>query len=108
LTGRLEALEREHPAAFAGVAMIVLCDDPTFTAASFNNFVWVTFTRSNPAQDVHGLHAFTKARHWGCRGPLLIDARIKRHMAPPLEEDAKTFERAERHFKKGAPLERWG
>lgn len=108
LIGRLEAFEREHPTAFAGVAMIVLCDDPTFTAASFNNFVWVTFTRSNPAQDVHGLHAFTKARHWGCRGPLLIDARIKRHMAPPLEEDARTIERAERHFRKGAPLERWG
>jgi 4-hydroxy-3-polyprenylbenzoate decarboxylase len=108
LIERLEAFEREYKNAFAGVAIIVLCDDPEFTAASFNNFLWITFTRSNPAQDVHGLHAFTKARHWGCSGPLLIDARLKRHMAPPLEEDQKTRERAERHFRKGAPLAPWG
>jgi len=26
-------------------------------------------------------------RHWGCRGPLVIDARLKPHHAPPVEED---------------------
>ena len=27
-------------------------------------------------------------KHWGCHGPLVIDARLKPHMAPPLEPDA--------------------
>lgn len=104
----LEEFEKTHPQAFQGVAWIVLCDDPAFTAASFANFAWVTFTRSNPAQDVHGLHAFTKSRHWGCNGPLLLDARLKQHMPPPLEEDPETKRRADRHFQKGGALERWG
>ncbi|RYF93237.1 MAG: UbiD family decarboxylase, partial [Chitinophagaceae bacterium] len=36
---------------YAGIRLIVLCDDHQFLAASLNNFLWVTFTRSNPAAD---------------------------------------------------------
>ncbi|HTD41490.1 MAG TPA: UbiD family decarboxylase, partial [Mucilaginibacter sp.] len=32
-----------------GLPMMVLCDDAEFTAQNINNFVWVTFTRSNPS-----------------------------------------------------------
>jgi 4-hydroxy-3-polyprenylbenzoate decarboxylase len=67
--------------------MIVLCDDATFTAATVNNFVWVTFTRANPSHDVYGVQTFIEYKHWGCRGPLVIDARIKPHHAPILEVD---------------------
>jgi 4-hydroxy-3-polyprenylbenzoate decarboxylase len=70
-----------------GVALIVLCDDAGFTAANLNNFLWVTFTRSNPSHDIHGVGQFTEHKHWGCRGPLIIDARIKPHHAPPLVPD---------------------
>jgi len=31
--------------------------------------------------------SFTQQRPWGCRGSLVIDARIKPHHAPPLIED---------------------
>jgi len=70
-----------------GIALIVLCNDAIFTAASINNFVWVTFTRSNPASDIHGIGAFVKDKHWGCTGPLVIDARKKPHHAPELIKD---------------------
>lgn len=70
-----------------GIALIVLCDDAAFTAESINNFVWVTFTRSNPASDIHGIGEFTVNKHWGCTGPLIIDARKKPHHAPELIKD---------------------
>lgn len=80
-----------------GIALIVICDDSKFTAATINNFVWVTFTRSNPATDINGIGAFIKDKHWGCTGPLIIDARKKPHHAPELimdkdvEENIKRF-----------------
>jgi 4-hydroxy-3-polyprenylbenzoate decarboxylase len=67
--------------------LIVLCDDSEFTAKTLNNFLWITFTRSNPAADVSGVGSFVSDKHWGCFGPLIIDARIKPHHAPPLIED---------------------
>ncbi len=68
--------------------LITLVDDAAFTAAHLNNWLWVTFTRSNPAIDLQGIDSETIDKHWGCRGPLVIDARIKPHHAPPLIEDA--------------------
>lgn len=85
-----------HFSAGAGVnqfPLIVLVDDSDFTARHLNNLLWVTFTRSNPAADVHGIDAFTVQKHWGCRGALVIDARLKPHHAPPLEEDAEVSKR---------------
>ncbi len=67
--------------------LIVVCDDASFLSAHINNFVWVTFTRSNPSHDLYGVGAFTEFKHWGCQGPLIIDARIKPHHAPLLMPD---------------------
>ncbi len=75
--------------------LIVLVDDAEFTARTLNNFVWVTFTRSNPAADIAGIGAFTWQKHWGCRGSLVIDARIKPHHAPPLVEDPEVTKRVD-------------
>jgi len=80
---------------FAGFPLIVLCDDAAFTADSIDNFVWVTFTRSNPATDTDGIGAMLRHRHWGCRGPLVIDARMKPHHAPPLEPDPSVTRRVD-------------
>jgi 4-hydroxy-3-polyprenylbenzoate decarboxylase len=68
--------------------LIVIVDDSDFTAKTLNNFLWVVFTRSNPAVDIDGVDSFQQNKHWGCRGPLVIDARIKLHHAPPLIEDS--------------------
>ncbi|MEL6843441.1 MAG: UbiD family decarboxylase, partial [Bacteroidota bacterium] len=70
-----------------GIAMIVLVDDSAFAAKTLNNFLWITFTRSNPSHDIYGSGSFTEHKHWGCTGPLIIDARIKPHHAPPLIEN---------------------
>ncbi|MDH3981465.1 MAG: UbiD family decarboxylase [Kiritimatiellaceae bacterium] len=80
--------------------LIVLCDEPEFLAADFNNFLWVTFTRSNPSHDIHGIGADTKFRHWGCTGPLIIDARLKPHHAPPLIENPEVTAKVDRMFAK--------
>lgn len=71
----------------SGIAMIVLCDDSEFTATNINNLVWVTFTRSNPAADIYGIRSTTYHKHWGCEGPVIIDARKKPHHAPELIKD---------------------
>ncbi|MCK6638763.1 MAG: UbiD family decarboxylase [Bacteroidia bacterium] len=87
-----------------GIAMITVCDNSEFTAANIDNWVWVTFTRNNPAHDVYGVNEFTENKHWGCRGPLLLDSRIKPHHAPALELNAEVENRIERFFVKSASL----
>ena len=87
--------------------LVVVCDDPAFAAASLENFLWTAFTRSNPAADVHGAGATVRQKHWGCRGPLVIDARIKPHHAPALVEDPTVTARVDRLAAAGGPLSRW-
>lgn len=87
--------------------LIVLCDDPDFTAATLNNFLWVTFTRSNPSHDVYGIDSAMEFKHWGCKGALIIDARIKPHHAPPLVEDPAVTKRVDALGVKGGILEGW-
>jgi 4-hydroxy-3-polyprenylbenzoate decarboxylase len=84
--------------------LLVLCDDSSFTAASLANFLWVTFTRSNPSHDIYGVNSFVEHKHWGCRGPLIIDARIKKHHAPVLKEDPGIEKRVDDFGAKGKSL----
>ncbi len=81
LTNQLERQDLKN------IPLMVVADDSEFTARSLNNFLWVTFTRSNPSHDIYGAVSFVENKHWGCRGPLVIDARMKPHHAPPLVED---------------------
>ncbi len=82
------------------IALIVLTDDSRFTAATLNNFLWVTFTRANPSHDTYGVGAFIEHKHWGCRGPLVIDARKKPYHAPELEPDPDVQQRVRRLLEK--------
>lgn len=84
--------------------LIVLCDDANFTAANINNLVWVTFTRSNPAADIDGVNDFTINKHWGCNGPIIIDARKKPHHAPELIKDETVTHQINRFWEKGGAL----
>lgn len=78
-----------------GFPLIVVTDDSDFVSRTLNNFLWVTFTRSNPAADIYGIGSFHNCRHWGCAGPLVIDARIKPNHAPPLVDDPDVEKRVE-------------
>ena len=82
----------------------MVVDDAEFAARTLDNFLWVTFTRSNPAADVYGIEAFIEHKHWGCRGSLVIDARIKPHHAPPLVEDPAVTRRVDALAAAGGPL----
>jgi len=87
-----------------GVMLVVLTDDANFIEQNLNNFLWVTFTRSNPANDIYGVDAFTEHKHWGCNGPLIIDARKKPHHAPALIKDKEVEKRVDKLFEKGGSL----
>ena len=84
--------------------LVVLVDDSEFVARDLTNFLWTTFTRSNPAVDIDGIGAFTEDKHWGCRGSLLIDARLKPHHAPPLVENSEITRRVDQLAALGGPL----
>jgi 4-hydroxy-3-polyprenylbenzoate decarboxylase len=85
----------------------LLVDDPQFTARNLNNWLWVAFTRSNPATDVHGLSSSIVDKHWGCDGPLVIDCRRKPHHAPPLLEDPQVTAKVDALAARGGPLARY-
>ena len=97
------ALRRDDP--INRFPLVVIVDDSEFTAASLGNFLWVTFTRSNPAADIYGIGQFIEQKHWGCRGSLVIDARRKPHHAPPLVEDPAISRRVDALAAAGGPLD---
>jgi 4-hydroxy-3-polyprenylbenzoate decarboxylase len=86
-------LDVDHP--INRFRLVVVVDDSQFVSESLNNFLWAVFTRSNPADDIYGIDEFTSDKHWGCRGSLIIDARIKPHHAPVLEEDPEISRRVD-------------
>jgi 4-hydroxy-3-polyprenylbenzoate decarboxylase len=93
--------------AICRLPLVVLVDDSDFCARNLDNFLWVVFTRSNPATDIAGIAATTVHKHWGCAGALVIDARRKAHHAPPLVEDPAVTARVDALFAKGGPLAGW-
>jgi 4-hydroxy-3-polyprenylbenzoate decarboxylase len=76
--------------------LIIIADDSDFVAKTLNNFLWITFTRCNPSHDIYGIESFTQFKHWGCKGPLVIDARIKPHHAPELLKNESVEKRVDR------------
>lgn len=78
-----------------GVALLVLTEDAAWMANEMNNFLWATFTRANPSHDIDGIDAFVSNKHWGCKGPLIIDATIKKHHAPPVVKDPDVEKRVD-------------
>ena len=77
-----------------GVALITLVDDAEFVAQDISNWLWITFTRSNPAEDISGLNEKIEQKHWSCDIPI-IDARVKPHHAPQLEMPDQVVRKAQ-------------
>jgi len=72
-----------------GVAMIIITEDAIWMAAEFTNFIWAAFTRTNPSKDIEGVDSYISNKHWGCKGPLIFDATIKKHHAPAVVKDTE-------------------
>jgi UbiD family decarboxylase len=65
-----------HPA-FAGWPLVVLSDDAERATRSEMNFLWTTFTRFEPAADIHASGVRVVRNHLAYQGAVLIDARMK-------------------------------
>ena len=64
-----------------------------------SDFLWLTFTRSDPAQDIYGLDESVSCKHWACKAPLIIDARVKPHHQKQLTIPAEITARAKQILK---------
>jgi 4-hydroxy-3-polyprenylbenzoate decarboxylase len=106
---KLSSWITENKSEFVGIVQIVIYDDFVFEAdpKNLNDYVWITYTRSNPSHDIYGVDELTENKHWGCKGPMIFDARKKPHHAPELKILPETKKSIERFFGKGASLEKW-
>lgn len=83
VTGPRFADDREAPAriaahpAFAGWPLVVLSDEAERATRSAMNFLWTTFTRFEPAADIHAASTRVVRNHIAYSGPICIDARMK-------------------------------
>jgi len=76
--------------AFAPWPLLVLTDEPRRAAASPMNFLWTTFTRFEPAADIHAAGKTIVRNHVSFRAPVLIDARRKPGFPDELHADSIT------------------
>jgi UbiD family decarboxylase len=96
--GRLAA----HPA-FRGWPLLVLTDEPARAAASPANFLWTTFTRFEPAADVHAAATRVVRHHVVHEPPVLIDARRKPDFPREVACDAETASLVSRRWREYFP-----
>lgn len=94
---------------FEGIVQIVVCDDFTFGSGEqlLRDYLWLTYTRSNPSHDIYGINESIDNKHWGCDLLMLVDARKKPHHAPELVQDPEVLQNIQRFFAPGASLEAW-
>jgi 4-hydroxy-3-polyprenylbenzoate decarboxylase len=83
---------------------MILTEDSNWMSTHLHNFLWATFTRSQPAKDVYGVNTEVVDKHWQCQAPLIIDARIKPHHAPVLESDPEVSRKVDSLFAKNGAL----
>jgi 4-hydroxybenzoate decarboxylase subunit C len=91
-----------HPA-FAGWPLLVLTDEPRRAAASAINFLWTTFTRFEPAADIHAAGVEVLRHHLSYKAPILIDARLKPGFPKELFADDETAATVSRRWKEYFP-----
>ncbi|MFN8090750.1 MAG: UbiD family decarboxylase [Vicinamibacteria bacterium] len=91
-----------HPA-FRGWPLLVLTDEPRRAAASAMNFLWTTFTRFEPAADVHAAATRVVRHHVVHEPPVLIDARRKPGFPDEVSCDPDTAALVTRRWKEYFP-----
>jgi hypothetical protein len=91
-----------HPA-FAEWPLLVLTDEPRRAAASAINFLWTTFTRFEPAADVHAARLVVARNHVSYQPPIAIDARLKPGFPAELSCDPETAAAVTRRWREYFP-----
>ena len=107
-SAELEGLANKLHASCNDIPLVVVCDESAFLTEHINNFLWVTFTRSDPAADIFGANARFVQKHWSCDVPVVIDARIKPHHAPVMTEDPNAIKEADEIISRNAALRALG
>lgn len=79
--------------ALAGWPLVVLVDDAREATRSTPRFLWTTFTRFEPAGDIHARETRLERHHVSYAGPVLIDARMKTWYPKELFCDPDTARR---------------
>jgi UbiD family decarboxylase len=91
-----------HPA-FSNWPLLVLTDDAKRAAASPMNFLWTTFTRFEPAADIHTAATEVKRHHLSYTAPIVIDARMKPPYPAELFCDPETADLVSRRWNEYFP-----
>lgn len=78
-----------HPA-FAGWPLIVISDEVERATRSDLNFLWTTFTRFEPAADIHSATQRVVRHHLSYEMPIVIDARMKPWYPKEVSCDPRT------------------
>ena len=62
------------------------------------NFLWTTFTRFDPAADLHSSSTVVAANHLQHRAPIVLDARMKQAYPDELFCDPATANQVDRRW----------
>ena len=89
--------------AFESWPLLVLTDDAARATKSSINFLWTTFTRFNPASDLHAKELTLVHHHPSPTPPILIDARMKPSYPEELFCDDETATKVDRRWKEYFP-----
>ena len=73
------------------------------TAASTARFLWTTFTRFEPAADLHAAGSEVRRHHLVYRAPIVIDARLKPGYPDELFCDPDTARLVSRRWREYFP-----
>ncbi len=91
-----------HPA-FRDWPLLVLTDEPKRAAASAMSFLWTTFTRFEPAADIHAANTRVARHHVIHEPPILIDARRKPSFPKEVSCDPETAALVSRRWREYFP-----
>jgi hypothetical protein len=83
---------------FADWPLVVVTDEPARAAASAMNFLWTTFTRFEPASDIHAAETRVLRNHVAYTAPIVIDARLKPGFPKELAARGDTAELVSRRW----------
>jgi len=83
--------------------LVVLSDDAERATRSVSNFLWTTFTRFDPAADLHGAGAELVHNHAALTAPIVLDARMKPGYPEELFCDEDTARRVDERWKEYFP-----
>ncbi len=99
-----EALRRIAGApAFATWPLLVLSDEAARAAASPINFLWTTFTRCEPAADLHAAAVRVVRNQLSYTAPVLLDARTKRGFPAELCSSSAVAAQVDRRWREYFP-----